>query len=344
MDIPHADIPPAGDYKLYKKVTYGGNATIWYGLHKDDEANFRKSDPPKGIEYYSAVRERLVAVKIPFNGISSARESAVAEVEALQHVRDILQSTTSKDLRNNFVEIREHEKLGDRVEWIAMPAIQGVSLYTLHLALQLTKRWTWSEAMVDQTLEPRPTATDITRLYNEELIPVEFVFHVFLNVGRALQSLHESGWAHGDIKERNIMVSSPRRAIFPDLVLLDFGSAWSATQEKTKVLVDIRSFCDMMYCLAESHRYCEHRQSGCKRHPQEWDDFVKAMADGAETPCKSMKEVIRQFEGVAERCRNSADTKIQGYVGVALRAATKREESLAGITDAELKKALFPST
>ncbi len=91
-------------------------------------------------------------------------------------------------------------------------------------------------------------------------VPESFVWHVVLQTLEGLHHLHSSGFAHGDIFDRNIMVDPAKREYkdYPNIVLCDFGrgtreSKTTAVDFKNALIMDLINLGNEWHDLA--HRY-----------------------------------------------------------------------------------------
>lgn len=256
-------------YLALKRVAYGGNGVIDFAIAR---TQIPTQLPGPGqwdnlVHPVDELRKHLVAIKYPY-GSPVAHDSIRTELEILKKIKNL--NVANKSNFAELVEADEEEIEKGKCHYIVTKAVStGVSL------AQLT-----------------------------EVHPMSLVCHKFLGLGTALQTLHDNGISHGDIKPENIMIEYSESLRWPRIVLVDFGSGSlgaTGSELNARLQGDREKFCGLIYQYGKMHTDCEcfKPEKEGKNQKNESDKRATAKKDKQKTEKESKPTVIRRLDANA---------------------------------------------
>ncbi|KAF2123141.1 hypothetical protein BDV96DRAFT_639687 [Lophiotrema nucula] len=273
----------------------GAYGTVFYCLPHE---TFLASSLPMN---HQALRKQLVAVKVPTNtGWSQASKEVDTYRKIFRHPRiDTVESSLCK-----IFDSEDTPVIPDTCSWFSMRAVYPtIALGGLQEQLIATKQRT----------------------------PVEFVAHLFLQIGGLLRFLHnECNMTHGDLHRQNVLidVDSAGESGLPHFVLVDFGRVGKFKGATTKgALDDVRNFCTLFSELEEVMDIAGLKADEAVK----WKEFVhitsgmspKAYGPPGET--LGLEQVWETFEGLMKTCRNGVGVEVVAKIREVLRAVVEAE-------------------
>jgi len=252
------------------------------------------------------LRPEIVAVKVfVYAWSNTAKEVQITDTLA--------QTTANAGLPPCFPFVHDHHTDRDGHHWFSMTAIQGCTLRQF-------------EELV---------------IASNERLPIEFAFHVFLQLTDAMRTIFESEYVNDDIHKANIMLD-PFNLVegFPNVVLIDFGSAkpfsearWKKGMNTHYVWNMVEDLLKLVPCRCGNTPDAGFRRSLCPHcvHGRGYGRFYEYIRRN-----RGLDEMRRRFDGLAREMRKGASAEAkQKAAELVVRASASNI-----VTDQEIVEAL----
>lgn len=157
----------------------------------------------------------LLEMKQPSNplDISTARARLRTAIDATKILKH--RTYSQKDLKQEIDALR------------ALNVTNYPNIMRLKYADETSHAWMTFELLAGRELKDFSTFANGPGAHNR-VLPVALAWHFVSETSNALLAIHEKGYVHGDIKDRNIMLRpSGLYNDYPDVVVVDFGTAFN---------------------------------------------------------------------------------------------------------------------
>jgi serine/threonine protein kinase len=235
------------DYLILQRAGQGLTSEVFFCLRRATDPS-NSTDESTRDENITAGKSDVVAVKVLHQPFMHSN----TEISFLRRIRSELgnESVSTANRFQEFITCNPGFDIHSQTLWIATKAICGSI-----------------------------TLSDIERQYRKrkECVPEEFILHAFLQVSEALLFLHEScepPIAHGDVHFGNVLLDERQDTPgFPNLVLIDFGSARTVTDmvsQSERLWQDMWLFYNSIFGLCTT-------SERTRVHPSWWPEFCDSV-------------------------------------------------------------------
>lgn len=272
---------PKDEYVLIREAGRGfPDGAVFFALPRATIPSTLK-DPSSKDSEFEVLRNKLVAVKIV-----AEEKDLIQEVDNLKHIHSGSGLDLYTNIHSRFPRVAAHGP-----NWLELSAFEP--------GLTLEDFLEYSDKFVSNTGG----------------LPAQFIAHVFLDLLRTLEFLHEEcGIAHCDLHSGNILIditnirdrSKFPRSEFPGLVLIDFGTS---TRRNTDKAEDVLTFCSVIGEAAYANRAGPERKT-----MKELRDFMMQVKAFDNKENHTLEDIKGRFEGRLLECRIGVNEDIVGQV------------------------------